>query len=117
MTATVNAPVRGGNTVCLVGDQVGSFLVHLSTDLTFTDDGNSKFFWRITHVVSGLRFPWEFRTKKSARAFAKEVESALDWSAITVKIHADKAQWLSGAPTKEQNAAIHKLADKYGAIK
>ncbi len=107
-----------GSTVEITGDAVGSFLVHHDTCPTLLDE-DIKFLWSVTHVATGMRFPFAFVWKQSARAFAKDVESLMDWSAVVMRTSPDrgkvKDEWVSGKPTREQTAAIYEAAIARGA--
>ena len=105
---TITVAVVGGETVDLTGPQVGSFLVHKS----ICDE------WCVTHIASGTKFPWIFRKKREAIAFARAVEPVMDWSAVQVQsVGWNKTKFTSGAPTQEQCDAIDALMKQHGGIR
>jgi hypothetical protein len=117
MTTTIKAPATMGATVELTGDTVGSFLVHRSTQPTFIDN-DLRFLWSVTHIATGMRFPFQFFQKNAARGFAKDAEALMKWSTVKVEVGdptKTKGEWVAGAPTKEQIAAIHAAAAARGA--
>lgn len=109
MELTISAPMTNGKQIELTGQKRGPFLIHYSIDG-----------WLVTHIETGMKFPWFFESKREAAAFAYSAARILDWSSIKVKIVqrkcGRKSKFTKG-PTPEQTKAIHDLANAYGGMK
>ncbi len=97
-----------GQTVDVIGDKIGPFLVH-NAIAGASYDGKDLYQHTVSHIASGFRFPWLFKTVRSAIAFAKAVEPIHDWAKIKVNL---KSEWIAGKPDAEQVKAIFAAAKK-----
>jgi hypothetical protein len=109
MELTISAPMTNGTQIELTGQKRGPFLIHCSIDG-----------WLVTHIETGMKFPWCFENKRKAASFASNAARILDWSSIKVKIvsrqRERKSKFVKG-PTPEQTRAIFDLAKASGGMK
>lgn len=107
----LRVPTTNGD-VEIKGVRVGDFLVHEPANGLGLD-------WNVTHIASRMRFPSTFEDRKGAMRFARQVKHLMDWSKVECGRDPNstvKAAWISGEPTKEQKAAVKKLAQDCGAF-
>lgn len=114
---TIQAPASGGTTMEITGTAHGPFLIH---DREYFPDDAVQI-WKVTHVKSGMCFPWVFATKEAAQAFSDEVTAVIDWSAVNTERGTDPnsrtGEWASGEPTKQQQAEAKRLALARGGVR
>lgn len=111
-TKTLKVPISNGDLATIRGEIFGPFLVHRSA--MRLHDG-----WDVTLIKAGNRFPYHFKTKKEATAFAKKVCKETDWDAVSTEWKdrsSLKVVLTSKVPTAKQKIAITKLAEKMNAI-
>lgn len=109
-TQTLTVPIRGGGDTSISGEVVGPFLIHRPAGFSW---GGFKL-WQVTHVKSGLRFPWDFEKKEIARRFARRVRKMTDWENVGARMGDDptsaKGVFTTDLPTPEQREKIKALA-------
>lgn len=108
--AAVTVYLTGNRESATTGEVVGPFLIHRPVARSWT---NGKA-WHVTHIKSGLRFPWQFGRKEVARRFARRVRKLTDWDSVGAKMPSDPtinvASFTTNLPTPEQKKAIRELA-------
>lgn len=117
--ATVAAQTLTGEPLKITGETVRCFVVHKAFPQLEARGG-----WKVTHVKSGLCFPWQFWPKRRAISFAREVAELMDWDAVEAGRDpkakpgetTPKGIWLSGAPTKAQTKRVVACARRHEAI-
>lgn len=116
---TITAPATYGATVEITGEPHDSFLIHKS-EVGALYGLRDVDLWRVTHIASAARFPFDFATKEAAIGFAESIKGVHDWSAVAVARSNDfeiKSRWVSGAPTKEQTSQIFARALLHGGVR
>ncbi|MCE9567418.1 MAG: hypothetical protein K8U57_35910 [Planctomycetes bacterium] len=96
------------------GDYEPGRSAYLSDDGLFGVHRHFTFDWEwvVTHMPTGLKFPYEFSSHTKAKAFAREVAKIIDWSIIKVKINKDTRQVIAFTP----KAAFDKARAECGNI-
>ena len=111
MALTISAPTIGGGQMELTGQKRGPFLIHRQVF------GSG---WAVTHIDTGMKFPWCFETGRKAEAFAKSARHILDWDSIKVNIvereHRFRSKFIKG-PTRAQKKAIYDLAKTHDGLR
>lgn len=120
MSLELDVAAVGGKEMRLTGEKNGPFLIHKNVQPVFVE-GDDLIAWSVTHIRTGLRFPWAFFTNEAAEAFAQDVLPVMDWDSIQAELPKDrfenKAVWLKGMPTKEQHERIVRLSKQRGGIR
>lgn len=109
-TQTVTVPTRGSGETSISGEVVGPFLIHRPA-------GAGWFLgpklWHVTHIKTGMRFPWEFEKKNTARRFCRLVRKMTDWEQVGCRIEdptSARGTFTTNLPTEEQRKNIKALA-------
>ena len=119
MAETIKVPATHKGTLEITGTMCGQFLVHKNIT-TLELDFDQFPCWSVTHVKTGMRFPWVFMTEEAAIAFSEDVTPVMAWDKIAPEMAADNsatATWGKNEPTKEEKQAVGALAKKRGAFK
>lgn len=109
-TQTLTVPTVGNGEASICGEVVGPFIIHRPPGIVWT----LRKTWHVTHVKSGMRFPWDFERKETARLFCRRVRKMTDWEQVDCRRSTDpsstKADWATNLPTEEQRKEIKALA-------
>jgi hypothetical protein len=109
-TQTLTVPTLGSGETSISGEVAGPFIIHRPPGLSWFQPK----VWHVTHIKSGMRFPWEFEGKKTARRFARLVRKMTDWEQVECRRGDDptsaKGLWTTDIPTEEQRKNIRALA-------
>lgn len=108
--AKIKVPVWGGKQEEVRGTKCGRFFIHHPVHCDYRGA-----VWEVTHVATGMRFPWTFEKLADAKTFAGKVENVMDWSKVKVRIDNDKRKtaFVGRTPSKKERIAVHALAQKY----
>lgn len=108
-TQTLTVPTRGGDETPIIGEVAGPFIIHRPPGLRWL--GHRV--WHVTHIKTGMRFPWEFEGKETARQFARRVRKMTDWDQVGCRRPSDplnaKGVFTTDLPTEEQRKNIKAL--------
>lgn len=119
MTDTIKVALTHGETTKLSGFRHGLFFIHKNITVLELDFDEWPC-WSVTHIKSGMRFPWSFMTEESAVAFSEDVLPVMPWAEIQATIPVDNshiATWGMNEPTKEQKDIVKALAAKRGGFR
>ena len=109
-TRTLTVPTRGSGETSISGELVGPFVIHRPPGLSWYLTKA----WHVTHVKTGMRFPWEFEKKETARRFARLVRKMTDWDQVGCRRGDDpdnaKGVFTTERPTEEERKKIRALA-------
>jgi hypothetical protein len=88
------------------GVVVGLFLIH---SYLIPEDGEV---YRVTHIKSGLRLPWNFPSQKAAMAFALIMPALWNWDRIEfVGAKKNGTHAIARTTNKPTRAVIKKISD------